>query len=48
MIFEPHAEGQFNYNLIVNVKKKPSPLLLNIKGEGYKMQVREKDVNNML
>jgi hypothetical protein len=39
IIFEPYAEGQFNYNLIVDVKRKPSPLQLNVKGEGYKMQV---------
>ena len=39
IIFEPHAEGLFNYNLIVDVKKKPSPLQLNVKGEGYQMQI---------
>ena len=39
IIFEPHVEGLFNYNLIVEVKKKPSPLQINVKGEGYKMQV---------
>ena len=39
IIFEPHAEGQFNYNLLVDVKKKPSPLQLNIKGEGYKLSL---------
>ncbi|KAL5255873.1 hypothetical protein ACHWQZ_G011188 [Mnemiopsis leidyi] len=39
IIFEPYAEGLFNYNLIVDVKKKPSPLQLNVKGEGYQMQI---------
>ena len=32
--FSPHAEGQVNYNVVCNVRKKPTRLTLNVKGEG--------------
>ncbi|KAJ3115022.1 hypothetical protein HDU96_001327 [Phlyctochytrium bullatum] len=37
IIFCPSAEKVFNFNLICNVKKKPSPVTLNVKGEGYEI-----------
>ena len=33
--FIPAKEGNFNFNVVCNVKKKPTNLNLNIKGEGY-------------
>ncbi|KNC96691.1 uncharacterized protein SPPG_07904 [Spizellomyces punctatus DAOM BR117] len=35
--FVPSAEKMFNYNLLCNVRKKPSPLSINVKGEGYEI-----------
>ena len=33
--FVPAKEGDFNFNVVCNIKKKPTNLYLNIKGEGY-------------
>ncbi|KAM6177458.1 hydrocephalus-inducing protein homolog [Erethizon dorsatum] len=35
IFFTPKQEGDVNFNLICNVKKKVHPLMLNIKAEGY-------------
>ncbi|KAL7750642.1 hypothetical protein RI367_003984 [Sorochytrium milnesiophthora] len=35
--FQPIAERPFNFNLVCNVRRKQSPLLINIKGEGYQI-----------
>lgn len=35
--FTPSAEKMFNFNLICNIKKKPNPVTINIKGEGYEI-----------
>jgi hypothetical protein len=35
IIFSPCAEKHFNFNLVCNIKKKPSLLNINVKGEGY-------------
>ncbi|RKP17692.1 hypothetical protein ROZALSC1DRAFT_23958, partial [Rozella allomycis CSF55] len=35
VMFQPRSEKIYNYNLICNVRKKPNPLVINIKGEGY-------------
>ncbi|TPX54724.1 hypothetical protein PhCBS80983_g05802 [Powellomyces hirtus] len=35
--FCPSAEKMFNFNLLCNVRKKPSPLTINVKGEGYEI-----------
>jgi hydrocephalus-inducing protein len=37
VIFQPKYEVSYNYNLICNVKRKARPLVLNVKGEGYKI-----------
>lgn len=37
VLFQPKYELQYNYNLICNVKRKARPLVLNVKGEGYKI-----------
>lgn len=37
MLFQPKYELNYNYNLICNVKRKARPLVLNVKGEGYKI-----------
>lgn len=34
-LFKPGAEKLINYTLVCNVKKKPTRLTLNVKGEGY-------------
>ena len=36
--FMPVHERSYNFNLVCNVKKKASRLLLNVKGEGYAIQ----------
>lgn len=33
--FAPQAEQPINYNVIVRVRNKPTPLQFNVKGEGY-------------
>lgn len=33
--FAPQEEKPINYNVIVRVRNKPTPLQLNVKGEGY-------------
>jgi hypothetical protein len=33
--FAPQEERPVNYNVIVRVRNKPTPLQLNVKGEGY-------------
>jgi hydrocephalus-inducing protein len=35
--FQPKSELTYNYNLMCNVKRKARPLVLNVKGEGYKI-----------
>jgi len=35
--FTPKYELTYNYNLVCNVKRKARPLILNVKGEGYKI-----------
>jgi hydrocephalus-inducing protein len=37
ILFQPKYELTYNYNLICNVKRKDRPLVLNVKGEGYKI-----------
>jgi hydrocephalus-inducing protein len=37
IVFGPKFELTYNYNLICNVKRKARPLVLNVKGEGYKI-----------
>ena len=37
ILFQPKYELTYNYNLICNVKRKARPLVLNVKGEGYKI-----------
>ncbi|KAJ3215867.1 hypothetical protein HDU67_010224 [Dinochytrium kinnereticum] len=37
IIFCPSAEKVFNFNLVCNVKKKPTPVTMNVKGEGYEI-----------
>ncbi|KAJ3206444.1 hypothetical protein HDU82_004517 [Entophlyctis luteolus] len=35
--FCPSAEKTFNFNLLCNIKKKPTPVSINVKGEGYEI-----------
>jgi hydrocephalus-inducing protein len=35
--FQPKSELTYNYNLHCNVKRKAKPIVLNVKGEGYKI-----------
>ncbi|KAI8909684.1 hypothetical protein EDD86DRAFT_206048, partial [Gorgonomyces haynaldii] len=37
VVFTPSSEKTFNFNLTCVVKKKPTPLKVNIKGEGYEI-----------
>lgn len=37
VLFQPKFELTYNYNLTCNVKRKARPLVLNVKGEGYKI-----------
>jgi hydrocephalus-inducing protein len=37
VVFTPSSEKMFNFNLTCNIRKKPIPLKINIKGEGYQM-----------
>ncbi|KAJ3106206.1 hypothetical protein HDU97_006839 [Phlyctochytrium planicorne] len=37
IVFCPSAEKVFNFNLVCNVKKKPTPVTMNVKGEGYEI-----------
>ena len=37
ILFQPKFELTYNYNLTCNVKRKARPLVLNVKGEGYKI-----------
>ncbi|KAM6223795.1 hydrocephalus-inducing protein homolog [Rhynchocyon petersi] len=39
IFFTPKREGDVNFNLICNVKRKAKPLTLNVKAEGYTMNV---------
>ncbi|XP_042636791.1 hydrocephalus-inducing protein homolog [Orycteropus afer afer] len=39
IFFTPKQEGDVNFNLICNVKRKAQPLTLNVKAEGYTMNV---------
>ncbi|XP_003791425.1 hydrocephalus-inducing protein homolog isoform X2 [Otolemur garnettii] len=42
IFFTPKQEGDVNFNLICNVKKKAQPLTLNVKAEGYSMNAEVK------
>ncbi|CAH7062215.1 Hydin [Phodopus roborovskii] len=42
IFFTPKQEGDVNFNLICNVKKKAHPLTLNVKAEGYTMNAEVK------
>uniref|UniRef100_A0A2K6KCF4 HYDIN axonemal central pair apparatus protein n=1 Tax=Rhinopithecus bieti TaxID=61621 RepID=A0A2K6KCF4_RHIBE len=42
IFFTPKQEGDVNFNLICNVKKKVHPLTLNVKAEGYTMNAEIK------
>ncbi|XP_057569314.1 hydrocephalus-inducing protein homolog [Hippopotamus amphibius kiboko] len=42
IFFTPKQEGDVNFNLICNVKRKAHPLTLNVKAEGYSMNVEVK------
>ncbi|XP_040838338.1 hydrocephalus-inducing protein homolog isoform X1 [Ochotona curzoniae] len=42
IFFTPKQEGDVNFNLICNVKKKVHPLTLNVKAEGYTMNAEVK------
>lgn len=35
--FSPPSEKLYNFNLVCNIRKKPSPISVNVKGEGYKI-----------
>lgn len=35
--FTPSSEKLYNFNLSCNIRKKPTPISINIKGEGYKI-----------
>lgn len=37
LTFQPKYELTYNYNLVCNVLRKERPLVLNVKGEGYKI-----------
>ncbi|KAJ3142605.1 hypothetical protein HK100_000034 [Physocladia obscura] len=37
IMFTPSAEKMFNFNLLCNIKKKPTPVSINVKGEGYEI-----------
>jgi hydrocephalus-inducing protein len=37
VVFQPKYELTYNYNITCNVKRKARPLVLNVKGEGYKI-----------
>lgn len=37
VIFQPKYELNYNYNITCNVQRKARPLVLNVKGEGYKI-----------
>ncbi|XP_045149859.1 hydrocephalus-inducing protein homolog [Echinops telfairi] len=42
IFFTPKQEGEVNFNLICNVKRKAQPLTLNVKAEGYTMNAEIK------
>ncbi|XP_021488188.2 hydrocephalus-inducing protein homolog [Meriones unguiculatus] len=42
IFFTPKQEGDVNFNLICNIKKKAQPLTLNVKAEGYTMNAEVK------
>ncbi|XP_070253950.1 hydrocephalus-inducing protein homolog isoform X4 [Myotis yumanensis] len=50
ILFTPKQEGDVNFNLICNVKRKAHPLTLNVKAEGYTMnaEVKCKDRTGLL
>ncbi|KAJ3074073.1 hypothetical protein HDU98_012192 [Podochytrium sp. JEL0797] len=37
IIFTPSTEKMFNFNLQCSIKKKPTPVSINVKGEGYEI-----------
>nr|KAJ3422703.1 hypothetical protein HK105_006819 [Polyrhizophydium stewartii] len=37
IVFSPASEKTFNFNLVCNIRKKPTPVTINIKGEGYEI-----------
>jgi len=40
LIFEPKTEKVFNFNVICDVKRKQDPVVLNVKGVGYKLHAQ--------
>ncbi|XP_036202709.1 hydrocephalus-inducing protein homolog [Myotis myotis] len=50
ILFTPKQEGDVNFNLICNVKRKAYPLTLNVKAEGYTMnaEIKCKDRTGLL
>eukprot|EP00698_Gefionella_okellyi_P022526 TRINITY_DN7486_c0_g1_i1.p1 TRINITY_DN7486_c0_g1~~TRINITY_DN7486_c0_g1_i1.p1 ORF type:complete len:4186 (-),score=1237.39 TRINITY_DN7486_c0_g1_i1:99-12656(-) len=36
--FAPRVEKEYNFNVVCNIKKKPSKLMLNVKGEGFRVK----------
>merc|ERR1719502_842568 len=38
--FTPTEERYFNYNVVCNVKRQAQPIILNVKGEGYKIHTK--------
>lgn len=37
VVFKPQQERSFNFNVVCNVKRKKEPIVLNVKGIGYKI-----------
>lgn len=50
ILFTPKQEGDVNFNLLCNVKRKAHPLTLNVKAEGYTMnaEIKCKDRTGLL
>merc|ERR1719506_1377354 len=40
LIFEPKTEKVFNFNVVCDVKRKQDPVVLNVKGVGYKLHAQ--------
>ncbi|KAJ3260794.1 hypothetical protein HK103_007357 [Boothiomyces macroporosus] len=37
ILYAPPSEKLYNFNLVCNIRKKPTPVTINVKGEGYKI-----------
>lgn len=35
-----HQEKSYNFNVVVNIKRREKPIFLNVKGEGYKIHTK--------